>query len=259
MSATTFLNRLQNFLPVARITGQPIDPNPALAESTLSQRQRQALKAREILALEEAAQYLRVHPQVLVAEVAKGIIPGCQLGGEWRFSVTALEWALSRCLTGDSVNLESTPDANWEYADTWITCIEIRQLVRGIQEMMLSGQSIHDLVAAPSYKQLCKVLRQFYRQTETREEDLQYQYFHEIGEWKKKAQSHYWEYKLSLGTWITGNSPQYQLLFENLSTGAMITHSNELPVQTEWTPLEEFWKDSRRYDIAYFKTPERSN
>lgn len=257
MSATSIFNRLQNVLPTSKGAGKPL-LSLSSAGSIGSQRQMQALKAKEVLTLEEAGQLLRVDPQVLLLEVTKGTIPGCHLGEEWRFSATALIGILSSCLPEDSVNLELVPDSDWEYSGAWITCIEIRQLIREIQEMMLSGQSIHDLVAASSYEQLCKVLRQFYRQTETREEDLQYQYFREIGEWKKRAQAHYWEYKLSLGTWVTGNSPQYKLLFENLSTGAMVTHSDELPVQTEWTPLEEFWIDSRRYDIAYFKTPEVS-
>lgn len=255
MSATSIFSRLQTILPVAKVTRKPLAFSSSPVNSINFQQQKRRMKTKEVLTLEEAAQYLQIDPQTLVLEVTRGVIPGCQLGGKWRFSVTALEKALSKYLEGNNVNFELIPDPDWEYSDTWTTCIEIRQIIRTVQEMMLSGHNIHDLVVASPYQWLGKLLRQFYQQTETREEELQYQYFHEISVWKKRAQNYYWNYKLSLGTCVSGGIPKYQLLFQDLSSSEMVTDTSELPVQNEWASLDEFWHDSRRYDFKYFRTP----
>jgi hypothetical protein len=253
MSAITIFSRLQNLLHTTNPEDKKLNYSSFQAESITSTHPTQGMRT-EILTLGEAATYLRVDPHALLGEVTQGSIPACQIGGEWRFSLTAIESALNTHLSRGSIDLEQIPNHDWEYAEAWTTCIKIRRLVREIQEMMHSGHTIHELVVAPSFEEFTKVLKDFYRQTETREEGLQYQYFQEIGDWKKNAQNYYKNYELTLGTWVFRNSPQYQLLFQDLAGGEMVTNSSELPVQTEWTPLEDFWKDSRRYDYKYYKT-----
>ncbi len=44
----------------------------------------------EVLALEEAAKYLRLPPEAVKREAAHGAIPGRQVEGVWRFSQSAL-------------------------------------------------------------------------------------------------------------------------------------------------------------------------
>jgi excisionase family DNA binding protein len=46
---------------------------------------------KEILTLEEAAEYLRMNPEVLRRHVKKGDIPGKQIGRVWKFSKRLLQ------------------------------------------------------------------------------------------------------------------------------------------------------------------------
>lgn len=46
---------------------------------------------REILTLEEAAEYLRMNPEVLRRHAKKGEIPGKQIGRVWKFSKNLLQ------------------------------------------------------------------------------------------------------------------------------------------------------------------------
>ena len=48
----------------------------------------------DVLTLPEAAAYLRVSEKVLAEVAAAGNVPAREIGGEWRFSRTALEYWL---------------------------------------------------------------------------------------------------------------------------------------------------------------------
>lgn len=49
----------------------------------------------DILTLDEAAQYLRVHPRTLRVKASEGKIPGAKIGRVWRFHRQQLEsWLL---------------------------------------------------------------------------------------------------------------------------------------------------------------------
>ena len=49
----------------------------------------------DILTLDEAAAYLRVHPRTLRLKASKGVIPGAKIGKVWRFHRKQLEeWLL---------------------------------------------------------------------------------------------------------------------------------------------------------------------
>jgi len=45
----------------------------------------------EVLTLEEAAAYLRVHPRTLRLKATEGVIPGAKIGRVWRFHKRQLE------------------------------------------------------------------------------------------------------------------------------------------------------------------------
>jgi len=45
----------------------------------------------EVLTLEEAAAYLRVHPRTLRLRASEGVIPGAKIGRVWRFHKRQLE------------------------------------------------------------------------------------------------------------------------------------------------------------------------
>jgi len=49
----------------------------------------------EVLTLEEAAAYLRVHPRTLRLQATQGTVPGAKIGRVWRFHKHQLEqWLL---------------------------------------------------------------------------------------------------------------------------------------------------------------------
>jgi len=49
----------------------------------------------DILTLDEAAEYLRVHPRTLRVKASEGQIPGAKIGRVWRFHRQQLEsWLL---------------------------------------------------------------------------------------------------------------------------------------------------------------------
>ncbi len=49
----------------------------------------------EVLTLDEAADYLRVHPRTLRLKAVEGIVPGAKVGRVWRFHKQQLEqWLL---------------------------------------------------------------------------------------------------------------------------------------------------------------------
>jgi hypothetical protein len=48
-----------------------------------------------VLTLDEAAAYLRIAPSALLVEAEAGRVPGLCFAGEWRFTTSALETALS--------------------------------------------------------------------------------------------------------------------------------------------------------------------
>lgn len=269
MNPTTLRSRLQKFLPSAKGAGRPIDPCLSPVDSIASQGQ--VLKAAEVLTLEEAGQYLRVDPQVLLAEVIKGAIPGCHLGQEWRFSVTALEGAMrgvraTKATENSSIFNENlfpdrlseellrqiefdiTPPRTWEYYSAWMICIEIRRLAIDLQEKMFSGALLHDLVTASTLDRLAEKWSELWHHTYYKDEDLQYRNFYDMWQWHKKAECYYADYKVFLGTRITRERAEYQLTFTGKTSGEMVLKSDTLPVQVSWSPIEEFWQDSRRYD-----------
>ena len=45
----------------------------------------------EVLTLEEAAAYLRLHPRTLRIKATEGLIPGAKIGRLWRFHKQQLE------------------------------------------------------------------------------------------------------------------------------------------------------------------------
>ena len=50
---------------------------------------------RDVLTLDEAAAYLRVHPRTLRTKASSGAIPGAKIGKVWRFHRGQLEsWLL---------------------------------------------------------------------------------------------------------------------------------------------------------------------
>lgn len=268
MNVASILNRLQTVLPVAKVIAKPSD-------SMNSQQQDRVMKAKEILTLEQAAQYLQIDPQILAVEVTKGIIPACQLGGEWRFSMTALESAMNReQATQESkidsgissmlseklfpnsfseellkqIELDITPPRSWEYYSTWMICIEIRRLAIDLQEKMFAGVLLHDLVSASTLDRLAEKWSDLWQHTYYKDEDLQYRNFYDLWQWHKKAECYYADYKVFLGTRITRERAEYKLTFIGRRSGEMVLQSDKLPVQKSWSPIEMFWKDSRRYD-----------
>lgn len=59
---------------------------------------------RDVLTLDEAAAYLRVHPRTLRTKASAGTIPGAKIGKVWRFHRGQLEtWLMEGgALTGHS-------------------------------------------------------------------------------------------------------------------------------------------------------------
>jgi len=57
----------------------------------------------DIMTLDEAAEYLRVHPRTLRMKASEGKIPGAKIGRVWRFHREQLEsWLLQGgALSGD--------------------------------------------------------------------------------------------------------------------------------------------------------------
>lgn len=55
----------------------------------------------DILTLDEAAEYLRVHPRTLRVKASEGQIPGAKVGRVWRFHRQQLEsWLLQGGVLG---------------------------------------------------------------------------------------------------------------------------------------------------------------
>lgn len=271
MNATSLLTRLQNVLPSTKRTHKPLNLSFSPVQSVNSQSLDQALKNREILTLEEAAQYLQIDPQVLLAEVTEGNIPGCKLGEEWRFSASALEKVMSKeqavkvtkissifnenlfpdCLSEEllrQIEFDITPPRTWEYYSAWMICIEIRRLAIDLQEKMFSGVLLHDLVTASTLDRLAEKWSELWHQTYYKDEDLQYRAFYDLWQWHKKAECYYADYKVFLGTRITREKAEYKLTFIGRRSGELVLQSDTLPVQVNWSPVEVFWQDSRRYD-----------
>lgn len=54
-------------------------------------------KRPKVLTLEEAADYLRVHPSTMYRMVKKGAVPAFKIGTDWRFNVDQLDkWMLEQ-------------------------------------------------------------------------------------------------------------------------------------------------------------------
>ncbi len=54
----------------------------------------------EVLTLEEAAAYLRVHPRTLRLKASAGLIPGAKIGRVWRFHKQQLEQWIQQAAAG---------------------------------------------------------------------------------------------------------------------------------------------------------------
>lgn len=66
----------------------------SLSTSSLQERVTMAVET-DILTLDEAAEYLRVHPRTLRVKASEGQIPGAKIGRVWRFHRQQLEsWLL---------------------------------------------------------------------------------------------------------------------------------------------------------------------
>jgi excisionase family DNA binding protein len=64
------------------------------------------LQSREVLNVQEAAEFLGFAPYTIRQKARMGQIPGRKIGGEWRFSKRALlEW-----LSGPRANFEAPAD-----------------------------------------------------------------------------------------------------------------------------------------------------
>ncbi len=61
----------------------------------------------DILTLDEAAEYLRVHPRTLRMKASEGEIPGAKVGRVWRFHRQQLE---SWLLQGGALSTAELPD-----------------------------------------------------------------------------------------------------------------------------------------------------
>lgn len=58
----------------------------------------------DVLTLEEAAEYLRVSPELLRRKAREGLIPGVRIGRHWRFSRRQLlEWLESAAISDQLV------------------------------------------------------------------------------------------------------------------------------------------------------------
>ncbi len=147
-------------------------------------------------------------------------------------------------------DLDSIPTPDWEYYDAWMQCIKIRCVVRELQEMMRSGVSIHELVEKPTLNKLGEEMHQLWWHTEWKEEDIQLKYFGQIWNWEKKAEERYSTFNLNLTTRVFNGRPEYKLTFKNFWNGEIISQSDQLPVQADWCPVDNFWLDTRRYDYA---------
>ena len=58
---------------------------------------------KEIMTPREAADYLSVHVRTIYRLVKNGEIPGCKIGGSWRFKKDALD---------DWLSIRATPSSN---------------------------------------------------------------------------------------------------------------------------------------------------
>lgn len=146
--------------------------------------------------------------------------------------------------------LDSIPTPDWEYYAAWMQCVKIRHLVRELQELMRSEMNLHELVEKPTLNKLAEEIQELWWQIVVREEDLQIQHFDKLWDWEKKAKEHYSTFKLILNTRVFHNVPEYKLTFQDFRNGETISQSDQLPVQVEWCPVDNFWLDTRRYDYA---------
>ena len=110
--------------------------------------------------------------------------------------------------------------------------------------------NLHELVEKPTLNKLAEEIQELWWQTAVREEDLQIQHFDKLWDWEKKAKQHYSTFNLSLTTRVFNCRPEYKLTFQNFWNGEIISQSDQLPVQAQWCPVDNFWLDSRRYDYA---------
>ena len=160
----------------------------------------------EILLPAQAAAFLGVTEEQLHNAVCQGYLPGACIDGQWRFSQSALIDALRVQRFAVDSPPELVLDPASDYAEAWSTCIKMRRVIETVQKLMLAGHNIHDLVDSPYFKRVYETYREFYEQTEAREEELGYQIFKDIEQWVKTARSYYWNYELSLSTSITAVS-----------------------------------------------------
>lgn len=228
----------------------------------------QEIQKKDILTLDEAAFYIGTDSKTLLAEVSCGHIPGGELAGRWLF----YKWALAQCFaeyrqprldeidedisessaeeSSELIGLNTIPAPDWEYYAAWMQCVKIRHLVRELQEKMQSGMNLHELVEQPTLNKLAEEIQELWWQTAVREEDLQIQHFDKLWDWEKQAKKYYDEFKLILETRVTRKGPEYRLNFRDKWNGEPISESNLLPIQIDWSPIESFWKDTRRFDYV---------
>ena len=78
---------------------------------------------KEILTPEEAAGYLRVHPQTIYRRLRAGMLPGAKVGDQWRLRKADLDEYLKGG-TRDSA-----------YDDEPLTAADLREIRRGLSDI----------------------------------------------------------------------------------------------------------------------------
>lgn len=102
----------------------------------------------EVLTLAEAAAYLRLREAALVSAVHAQGLPGRMVGGEWRFSKTAIhEW-----LAGGKPSWETRKAAILELAGKYKDDPDLEQIVE--EAMRLRGRPLMEDGTYSGYKSL---------------------------------------------------------------------------------------------------------
>ena len=78
---------------------------------------------REILTLEEAAGYLRVHPQTVYRRLRAGALPGAKVGDQWRLRKADLDEYLKGGVRKDSCD------------DEPLSAADLRAIRRGLEDI----------------------------------------------------------------------------------------------------------------------------
>ena len=80
---------------------------------------------REILTPEEAAGYLRVHPQTVYRRLRAGALPGAKVGEQWRLRKADLDQFL-KGRSGETV-----------YDDEPLSAADLKEIRRGLEDIRL--------------------------------------------------------------------------------------------------------------------------